>query len=557
MKTIHVLCVCLLFASTMALAQSNPVPLINNPLVPASAAPGGAAFTLTVNGTGFVSASVVNWNGSALATTFVSSSQLTAMVPASDIAAVGTASLGVTSPAPGGGTSNVEFFPIRQPFTAVSFGKSTFAVGASPGYITAADLNGDGKLDLVVTDGNSSAVSVLLGNGDNTFQSDQEYAVGALPGYVVAADFNRDGILDLAVSAGRLVSVLLGNGDGTFQAHQDFGLGDIDVSLMAGDFNGDGKLDLVATAGASDVAVLIGNGDGTFQGEVDYFVSSSLKAPAAVAIGDFNNDGKLDLAVTGFIAGTYALLGNGDGTFQNSYLVSTDSSIAMIVGDFNGDGKLDLALYTADVLLGNGDGTFQPGLNSGGFLGASDGFVAADLNGDGKLDLALTNNAQTIANYLSNGDGTFQNHGLFPAGSVPAGMAAGDFDGDGKIDLAVVNQSINDSVSVLPQVVSVLSRTNIAFGKVTVGSSSVAKVKLSNISSASFAITSITLTGRTRDSFTESNNCGSSLGAGSSCTLTITFKPLTKRSYTGVFVKVVDSAVNEPQTIVIRGTGTT
>ncbi len=551
----HFLALFLLCTTALLLAQSNPVPLIDNPLVPASAAPGGPGFTLTVNGTGFVSGSVVNWNGTALATTFKSSSQLTATVPASDIAAAGTASVTVNSPTPGGGTSNVEFFPIRQPFTSVSFGKLSFGVGASPAFITAADLNGDGRLDLVVADDNSSAVSVLLGNGDGTFQPHQEYTVSGIPGYVIVADFDRNGILDLAVSAGGFVSILVGNGDGTFQAHQDFGLGDIGASLMAGDLNGDGKLDLVATGGTSDAAVLIGNGDGTFQGEVDYLVTNSPRA-LAVAIGDFNNDGKLDLAVTGFISGTYVLLGNGDGTFQSSLSVSADSSVAIIVGDFNGDRKLDLALYAADVLLGNGDGTFQPGLNSSGPLGGSYGFVAADLNGDGKLDIAVTNNAQTISTYLGNGDGTFQKPGFFPAGSVPGGMAAGDFDGDGKIDLAVVNQSTNDSVSVLPQVVSVLSRTNIAFGKVTVGSSSIAKVKLSNIGSSSFSISSITLTGRTRDSFTETNNCGSSLAAGASCTLTITFKPLTKRSYTGVFVEIVDSAVNEPQTIMIRGTGT-
>ncbi len=109
MKLVHFVCFSLIFASALALAQ-NPVPFINQPLVPDATAPGGAGFTLTVNGSGFVSGATVNWNGTALATTFVSDLQLTATVPASDIAAAGTASVTVTNPAPGGGTSNVSVF---------------------------------------------------------------------------------------------------------------------------------------------------------------------------------------------------------------------------------------------------------------------------------------------------------------------------------------------------------------------------------------------------------------------------------------------------------------
>lgn len=108
-------CLFVFFAITTGLAQTNPVPLVNQPLVPTAVGPGSASFTLTVNGTGFVSGSAVNWNGTALTTTFVSSSQLTATVPAANIATASTASITVSNPSPGGGTSNAVFFAVSAP----------------------------------------------------------------------------------------------------------------------------------------------------------------------------------------------------------------------------------------------------------------------------------------------------------------------------------------------------------------------------------------------------------------------------------------------------------
>jgi len=134
--------------SASAWAQSNPVPLFNQPLVPDAVAPGGSSFTLTVNGTNFVSGSVVQWNGSVLATSFVKSTQLTATVPSSDIATVGTASVIVNNGTPET-TSAPAFFPVAQPTAGVGFGWQSFGVGAQPIGEVAADLNGDGKLDLL------------------------------------------------------------------------------------------------------------------------------------------------------------------------------------------------------------------------------------------------------------------------------------------------------------------------------------------------------------------------------------------------------------------------
>jgi hypothetical protein len=199
--------------------RKAPVPSLNQPLLPAATTPGGPQFTLTVNGTGFVSGSVVDWNDRALATTFVNGSQLTAIVPAPDIADAGTAWVTVANPAPGGGTLNVVFLPISTPTPTVSFSRTDITTGSGATTAGTGDFNGDGKLDLVISNNGSDNVSILLGNGDGTFQTHKDYAVGSDPSTVLVGDFNNDGKLDLAVrnEGSGTIAILLGNGDGTFQ----------------------------------------------------------------------------------------------------------------------------------------------------------------------------------------------------------------------------------------------------------------------------------------------------------------------------------------------------
>lgn len=260
-----------------------PVPLINLPLVPDAVAPGGPDFTLTINGTGFVSDSVVNWNGSARATTFVNESQLTAAIPASDIATASTASVTVVNPVPGG-TSNVVYFPVTAPAASVSLARTEYSAPVDNNQMVTADFNRDGILDLASSDWGSSSVAVWLGRGDGTFGGYWRTSVCGAH-HLAVGDFNADGIADLAVASrgcGQVV-VLLGNGDGTFRQSQSISTRGTPYSVTVGDFNSDGKLDLAApNEWGQGVSVLLGNGDGTFQPPIECNVGGN---PHTVATG--------------------------------------------------------------------------------------------------------------------------------------------------------------------------------------------------------------------------------------------------------------------------------
>jgi hypothetical protein len=383
----------------------------------------------------------------------------------------------------------------------------TYGTGGYTGTsVVIADLNGDGRPDLVVVnecisvgDCSSGTVGILLGKGDGTFQEAVTYNSGYFSNRVAVADVNGDGKKDLVVAnscvaanncSSGTIDVLLGNGDGTFAPALSYNSGTGQALAVAiGDVNGDGRPDVVVANWSSGMAVLLGNGDGTFRAPVAYETGGDNDA---VAIADVNGDGKLDVLIGDQIT-VNVLLGNGDGTFQPevAYPVWIEGDYPVGVGsvsvaDVNGDGKPDIVAGfegsgnngdgSAAVLLGNGDGTFQPVVNYD--SGATDGVSVgvADLNGDGKLDIVITNYgappyppAGTIGVLVGNGDGTFQPAIVLPAdGGFTVSVAVADLNGDGKPDVVVVNQANsnlavflnNTGVSQAPTTTALLSSLN-------------------------------------------------------------------------------------------------
>jgi uncharacterized membrane protein len=343
---------------------------------------------------------------------------------------------------------------------ALSWGNpESAAIGTQPYSIAVADFNGDGIPDLAIAFTSNKTLTILLGNGDGTFN---EAAIntqsGPYPSFVAAGDFNHDGKADLAVTnpGTNDVMIFLGNGDATFTAVATSPeTGSEPGVIGVGDFNGDGIQDLaIVNNGSGTVTVLLGNGDGTF-------TASPLSAQTdpnstSIAVGDFNGDGILDLAIGSDYMVTM-LLGNGDGSFTPAPSPVTGDSpygAEVAAGDFNQDGKLDLAAVidgTVTILLGNGDGTFSATTTGSTLVNGPTPIAVGDFNADGKPDLAVLNQFDDVVTILlGNGDGTFTATATNPsAGFSPYALAVADFNGDGTSDLAVTNGGFGTTFSIL------------------------------------------------------------------------------------------------------------
>jgi trimeric autotransporter adhesin len=351
--------------------------------------------------------------------------------------------------------------------TAFSFFNSSSPTVLAPSADAsiAGDFNGDGIPDIASASMSANGtITILLGKGDGTFTA-APASINVVSNYhltLAVADLNGDGKLDLILANGNVngnVYIFLGNGDGTFtqapggpialiQPSQTV----IAVSLVAGDFNGDGIPDIAALDGGSpEVTVLLGKGDGTFtQKGTDLLFPYYQTFPFAMTGGDFNGDGIPDLAIAGN-GGVSILLGVGDGTFQaaaNLATLNVPSSIT--TGDFNGDGIADLAVASSHqgyltvplvvIFLGAGNGTFSP-TSASGTSGGHDAYsiTTGDFNGDGKVDLATANSDyDTVTYLLGNGDGTFTQPPNSPVtvGAFPQAIVAADFNGDGLTDIS-------------------------------------------------------------------------------------------------------------------------
>ena len=503
---------------------------------------------------------------------------------------------------------------------------STPSAGAGANWVVTGDFNGDGKLDLAVANllsSGSGGVSILLGDGTGHFTLGSSPNTGDGPFSLVTGDFNGDGKLDLAVSnsVGNSVTILLGNGDGTFTSNATYGVGADPQEIVAGDFNEDGILDLaVANETDSTVTILLGTGTGSFNVQTAISTGGTLN-PIGLIATDFNNDGHLDLAAVN-AQDIGILLGNGNGTFANVSNTSTLGSflIAGVTGDFNGDGNLDLVvtdqeLGEAYLLLGNGNGTFNAPTSYPTDTG-SFGAATADFNGDGGLDLAITNGGaanvsiflQLLSVQLAPTSLTFgnqsvgtpsseQNVVLTNGGSGTLTIDSVGFGGTDPGDYSEIDNcspsvashgtctiqvtftptatgsrtallTVTDSDSTSPQSIDLsgtgtggvptvtYSPTSLTFASRAVGTTSASMgTILTNTSGTTLNVTSIAITGTNGGDFGQTNNCGATVAGGGTCTISVTFSP-TAIGSRSASITITNNAVNSPESVPLSGTAT-
>jgi len=338
-----------------------------------------------------------------------------------------------------------------------SFGnRLNYDAGFAPNGVVASDFNKDGNLDCAVADMNGSSVAVLLGDGLGHFGTPVLFPAGTLPCGIVTEDFNQDGNLDLAVTNQNdsTVSVLYGNGNGTFGGRHDYPVGTGPAGIVSVDFDKDGFFDLAVTDSyEATIGVLLANGTHGFGSCLFYPLGVEITDdPEGLVVGDFNNDTIVDLALA--IHNTNSIgvyFGDGFGGLSgiNYYFLGTiDGPFGIAAGDFNEDGKLDVAVTnehanTVSILFGDGAGNFSSRHDFP--VGLSPvGIIAVRLTADDDLDLAVTNyDSACVSILLGDGTGLFDHAANLTTGLGPTGLAAGTFRYDTTNPMVQITKPVN------------------------------------------------------------------------------------------------------------------
>jgi FG-GAP-like repeat len=551
-------CALLLLFALAAVAQNLAVPYISEPLSPTTVAPGSKGFTLTVHGANFAPSAVLEWNGSQRATVVVSGSVLRATVNTSDLTAAGFALVTVVNLGNNPQPSNTALFTIRKAAPAVALSQDPY-FSSSDTTATVGDFNGDGKPDVATcsSNGAGSVINVYLGEGRNKFgppiQTIARDVIQCVS--LFAGDFNSDHLLDLVAVGLDKLAVWFGDGKGKFTPGPVTQIGNLTHRVGVygfADFDGDGFLDLLE-GDIYGIGVLFGTGDGHFGSGTGIGINKPDGNPV---IGDFNEDGLLDVAVHEAVSGGVRVAVNrGNRTFnvpRRSFFLPC-SGIA--TADVNNDGHLDIVDCSGAVLVGQGNATFTSGVGS--TVQSSGPPVIADFNGDGKMDILFpTSGPYPLSILLGNGDGTFQP--VAPAGPVSLGEFFGlsDFNADGH--LALVGGLVFSSgvgTGVFRQVSAGLYPGTLTYGPQVVGTSSQPQTaNLYNAGSTPLNLTSIKIGGNDPNDFTQTNNCPTSIPVGGACQMQVTFTPTAVGNRQAQLV-IAYNGPTSPQSVVLTGTG--
>ncbi|CAF4135376.1 unnamed protein product [Adineta steineri] len=361
------------------------------------------------------------------------------------------------------GTDNIGIF--------LGYGNGTFSTqitystgdNSQPQAVTIGDFNNDKQLDIVVANNGTNNIGIFLGYGNGTFSSQTIYSTGndSRPRDVAAGDFNNDGQLDIAVANyyGFNIGIFLGYGNGSFFNQQTYPTGNHSNprSVALGDFNNDSRLDIaVANYDGSNMGVFLGYGNGTFADQITYSVPAGT-GPYDIAIGDVNNDDHQDIIITIYaIQSILIFLGGGDGVFLQGNTYSTGSGsepLSTAVGDLNNDNQLDIIVSNCGtnnviVFIGEGDGTFPVQRTySTGNNSCPTWTALGDINNDSIIDIIVADNGTNmIGVFLGSSYITGILEDTYSTGSSPHphGLALGDFNHDGQLDIIIANYDLNN-----------------------------------------------------------------------------------------------------------------